>query len=91
VISPAYLMAIPCGRAGPEANAALKLTGELEALDAERYVLPYNIAKIYAAGGNKEKCFLWLEKAYEEGNPDLIELNSEPVLDGCKSTRDFQT
>jgi len=51
---------------------AMRLTGELEALPAQRSVLPYHIAKIYAAGGNKEKCFAWLEKAYEEGNPDLI-------------------
>jgi len=51
---------------------AMRLTGELEALQAQRSVLPYHIAKIYAAGGNKEKCFAWLEKAYEEGNPDLI-------------------
>lgn len=48
----------------------MRLTGELEALPAQRSVLPYHIAKIYAAGGNKEKCFAWLEKAYEEGNPD---------------------
>jgi len=25
--------------------------------------------------------FSWLETAYDQGNPDLIELNSEPVLD----------
>jgi TolB-like protein/Tfp pilus assembly protein PilF len=72
-----------------EMKTAMKLTGELEALEAERYVLPYNIAKIYAAGGNKEKCFLWLEKAYEEGNPDLIELNSEPVFDGLRKDPRF--
>jgi len=25
--------------------------------------------------------FSWLERAYDQGNPDLIELNSEVVLD----------
>lgn len=70
-------------------KTATRLTGELEACEAERYVLPYNIAKIYAAGGHKEKCFAWLEKAYEEGNPDLIELNSEPVFDGLRGNARF--
>jgi hypothetical protein len=34
--------------------------------------------------GNKEKAFEWLERAYAEGNPDLIELNSEPVFDDLR-------
>lgn len=75
--------------AAGEMKAAMKLTGELEAFKAQRYVLPYNLAKIYAAGGSKEKCFAWLEKAYGEGNPDLIELNSEPVFDGLRKDARF--
>src|SRR5215472_13981264 len=51
---------------------AMRLTSEPEALQAQRAVLPSNIARIYASGGNKEKCFAQLEKAYEGGNPDLI-------------------
>lgn len=54
-----------------------------------RYVLPYNIAKIYAAAANKEKVFEWLGKAYDEGNPDLIELNSEPIFDKLRSDPRF--
>jgi len=46
--------------------------------------LPYNIAKIYAAACDKERTLEWLERAYQEGNPDLIELNSEPVFDGLR-------
>jgi Flp pilus assembly protein TadD len=62
-------------------NEAEEIIGGLEKLQGKRYVLPYNIAKIYAAASDKDKAFGWLEKAYEEGNPDLIELNSEPVFD----------
>ena len=76
--------------ASGDMKTAMKLTGELEAFEAERYVLPYNIAKIYAAGRNKEKCFEWLEKAYREGNPDLIELNSEPVFDALRKDARFR-
>jgi tetratricopeptide (TPR) repeat protein len=54
---------------------------ELEKLQEQRYVLPYNIAKIHAASRNADCALEWLERAYHEGNPDLIELNSEPVFD----------
>jgi len=66
-----------------------EITGGLEKLQGKRYVLPYNIAKIYAAASDKDKAFGWLEKAYEEGNPDLIELNSEPVLDRLRTDARF--
>lgn len=75
--------------AAGETKSAMKLTRKLEESSAQRYVLPYNIAKIYAAGGDKEKAFEWLEKAYAEGNPDLIELNSEPVFDGLRKDARF--
>lgn len=68
---------------------AMEIAKTLENLEPPRYVLPYNIAKIHSAAGNKEKAFEWLAKAYEEGNPDLIELNSEPVFDGLRDDARF--
>jgi len=56
---------------------------------AKRYVMPYNLAKIYSVSGNAEKAFEWLEVAYKEGNPDLIELNTEPVFDRIRSDPRF--
>ena len=64
---------------------AENLTTHLQSLQGQRYVLPYNIAKIHAAACNKEMAFYWLEKAYDEGNPDLIELNSEPIFDNIRA------
>lgn len=61
----------------------------LAKLEGKRYVLPYNVAKIYAAAANREKAFHWLEKSYEESSPDLIELNSEPVFDGLRDDPRF--
>jgi len=63
---------------------AQAITQELEASQGERYVLPYNFAKIYAALDDIEKAFVWLEKSYDDGSPDLIELNSEPIFDGIR-------
>ena len=75
--------------AAGEKQTAMRLTDELEKSQAYHYVLPYNVAKIYAAGSDSEKAFAWLDKAYSEGNPDLIELNSEPVFDRLREDRRF--
>jgi TolB-like protein/Tfp pilus assembly protein PilF len=66
---------------------AARITRKLENLRGHRYVLPYNIAKIYAAGNDRTRAFDWLETAYEGGNPDLIELNSEPIFDGLRTDK----
>jgi TolB-like protein/Tfp pilus assembly protein PilF len=68
---------------------AKELLSQLERSQPQQYVLPYNIAKIYAAARNKSKAFDWLDKAYDEGNPDLIELNSEPIFDGIRRDARF--
>ncbi|HVH71555.1 MAG TPA: tetratricopeptide repeat protein, partial [Candidatus Dormibacteraeota bacterium] len=65
-------------------DEAQPILDELESPAGKRYVLPYNVAKIYAAAGNAEKAFDRLETAYKEGNPDLIELNSEPLFDAMR-------
>jgi TolB-like protein/Tfp pilus assembly protein PilF len=75
--------------ASGDINSAQTILDELEKPAGKRYVLPYNIAKIYAAMGDAEKAFMWLETSYKEGNPDLIELNSEPVFDGIRADPRF--
>jgi len=79
-------LAMAYAASGDRANAA-RITRKLENLRGRRYVLPYNIAKIYAAGNDRTRAFDWLETAYEGGNPDLIELNSEPIFDCLRTDR----
>ena len=75
--------------AGGNIEEARTILDELEKPAGKRYVLPYNIAKIYSASGDPDKAFEWLERAYKEGNPDLIELNSEPLFDSLRSDPRF--
>jgi hypothetical protein len=75
--------------ASGNAPLARQVVSRLERLKGKRYVLPYNIAKIYAAARDRGKTFAWLETAYEGGNPDLIELNSEPVFDWLRDDSKF--
>jgi TolB-like protein/Flp pilus assembly protein TadD len=76
--------------ASGDLKGAMRIAKQLESARGRRYVLPYNIAKIHAAAGDRTRAFEWLEVAYEGGNPDLIELNSEPVFDGLRGDRHFK-
>lgn len=74
--------------AGQSAKAQ-DIANELEAHQKEHYVLPYNFAKIYSALGDVDQAFAWLEAAYDDGSPDLIELNSEPIFDQLRTDDRF--
>jgi TolB-like protein/Tfp pilus assembly protein PilF len=56
----------------------------------DRYVSPYNIARIYGAIDDKRRALEWLEKAYGEKNPDLIELTREPSFASLHSDAKFR-
>jgi len=75
--------------AAGQKKPAQQILAKLQQLAGKRYVLPYNVAKIHAAGADSDKAFEWLERAYEGGNPDLIELNSEPIFDGLRGEPRF--
>jgi tetratricopeptide (TPR) repeat protein len=72
-------------------NTALAqpIVDALENPEGDRYVLPYNLARIYAAAGHTMKTFEWLEKAYDQASADLIELNSEPLFDTFRNEPQF--
>jgi tetratricopeptide (TPR) repeat protein len=48
-----------------------------------------NIALVYAALGDKDKAFSWLEKAYQERAGALATLKTEPALDSLRSDPRF--
>jgi TolB-like protein/cytochrome c-type biogenesis protein CcmH/NrfG len=55
-----------------------------------RYVSPYNVARVYGAIDDKPRALEWLERAYREHNPDLIELTREPSFAGLHSDAKFR-
>ncbi len=57
---------------------------------ADRYVSPYNIARVYGAIDDRQSALEWLERAYREHNPDLIELTREPSFAGLHSDAKFR-
>jgi tetratricopeptide (TPR) repeat protein len=81
-------LAQACGASGRHAEMHA-IVAELEQQTDQRYVSPYNMARVYAAAGDDEQTFDWLERAYEDHNPDLIELASEPAFDRIRQDPRF--
>jgi tetratricopeptide (TPR) repeat protein len=54
-----------------------------------RYVSPYNVARVYGAIDDKQRALDWLERAYQEHNPDLIELTREPSFESLRTDAKF--
>jgi TolB-like protein/Tfp pilus assembly protein PilF len=75
------------------AGDKLSMTGiieELGAADGRRYVSPYNVARVYGAAGDGQRALEWLERAYQEHNPDLIELTREPSFASLRADAKFR-
>jgi tetratricopeptide (TPR) repeat protein len=68
---------------------AQKIIAELRRLSKQRYVSPLYIALVYATLGESDNAFVWLEKAYEDHAPWLIELGIEPAWDKLRSDPRF--
>jgi tetratricopeptide (TPR) repeat protein len=73
------------------ANWKGALTNGIEALQTQRKTgrsSAYDIATLYAALGDKDQAFHWLNTAYQERNM-LIGLKTEPMLDPLRSDPRF--
>jgi hypothetical protein len=48
------------------------------------------MARVYGAIDDKQRALEWLERAYQEHNPDLIELTREPSFAGLHVDAKFR-
>jgi hypothetical protein len=69
--------------------AARRIEGELIGSE-KRDVSPYNIARIYGSLAEPDRALEWLVTAYEEHNPDLIEVTREPTLQSLHGNSKFR-
>jgi tetratricopeptide (TPR) repeat protein len=62
-------------------QGAMKGAAEMwEELAQVTYVLPWNVAEVYAYAGNKEKTLDWLEKGVEVRDPNMIAIGVIPLF-----------
>ena len=67
--------------ASGKTGEARRIIEHLQAQSGRHYVSPFGIALIYAALGEKDEAFDWLEKAYRVHDGELFNLQVEPALD----------
>jgi DNA-binding winged helix-turn-helix (wHTH) protein/TolB-like protein len=78
----------PLGRAyaaSGRQREARKILDQLKGLTARRYVMPYHIATVYTALGDKDQAFAWLQKACDERDDRLMFLKVDPFWDSLRS------
>ena len=76
-------------RAGNAAESRKLLAELLEAARRQR-ASGTDIAVVYAALGNREQAFAWLQKAYVAHAHDLLSLDADPWWDGLREDKRFQ-
>ncbi len=79
---PAFLAALVrvYAASGREREARSRLAALLDMAD-QRYVSAYSIGAAYAALGEKDRAFMWLERAFQEGSLELTFIGVEPEMD----------
>jgi TolB-like protein/Tfp pilus assembly protein PilF len=70
-------------------DEALKIIAEMKERSKQQYVSPLGFANIYAALGEKDQAFEYLEKAYAERVPFLRGLKTSRVWDPLRSDPRF--
>ena len=74
--------------AGDRKNA-LRIRSEFEELSRHQHVWPTDAAFFYAALGQNDRAFDWLEKAVQEKDGWLMFLNTDPRLDKLRADPRF--
>jgi TolB-like protein len=70
-------------------SEAQRMIGELKALSGQRYVSSIFIAEIYAALGERDKAFEWLEKGFSERAVGMLFLRIDPIWDTFRTDQRF--
>jgi serine/threonine protein kinase/Tfp pilus assembly protein PilF len=69
---------------------AVKILRELEAERQQGYHSDLDIAAVYVALDDKEQAFYWLERAYQDRDPDMILIKVFPFLDPIRDDPRFK-
>ena len=88
---PSYLAALGHGYAlSGNRHRAQVICAKLQKRATTEYVSSYDIALVYLALGQKQQALDWLNRAYEEDDPNMNFLKVDPTLDDIRSDQRFQ-
>jgi serine/threonine-protein kinase len=71
-------------------SEAERVLANLKEQSKEKYISPYPLATVYAALGEKDRAFEYLEKVYDERSYYVVFLNIDSIFDGLRSDARFQ-
>jgi tetratricopeptide (TPR) repeat protein len=71
-------------------GALKRLLNNLERVSRQRHVPPDVMAYLYESVGDKESAFVWLRKAYDEHNHEIVGLKTDLMWDGLRSDPRFE-
>ena len=83
-----FMLAGGMAAAGHKADA-LRLVAKYEALAQKTYVRPEIIAGVYVRLGDRDRAFVWLNKALQERSPYLLALKVDHQWDPIRSDPRF--
>jgi serine/threonine-protein kinase len=70
-------------------DEALKTLDEMKELSKQRYLSAYLFARVYAALGDKDQAFQWLEKSYQDHAVDLCLFKIDPQMENLRTDPRF--
>src|SRR6266571_6766302 len=89
------VIAHACAKSGKRSRA-MKMLDELTKASYESAgsspavnLSPHSVAEIYAALGQTDQAFEWLNKAYDQHDMQMVSLKVNPTLDGLRDDRRF--
>jgi tetratricopeptide (TPR) repeat protein len=89
--SPLYLAEVAVAYAAARRKAeALQIVEQLRRTSSERYVSPYGLAQTYAALGDRQQTFNWLEAAFTDHAVWMCYLAVDPLFDAYRSDQRFR-
>jgi serine/threonine-protein kinase len=89
---PAFLGAlVRVNAAAGRADLARRTLAELIEAAKQRYVPAYTIGAAWAALGDADQAFEWLERAFQERSLELTFIGVEPEMDGLRADPRFQS
>ncbi|HEY9502502.1 MAG TPA: protein kinase [Pyrinomonadaceae bacterium] len=68
---------------------AMKVVGQMHELAKQRYVPAYGFGIAYAALGDKDQAFQWLERSLQDGGWEITFLKVDPGVDSLRSDPRF--
>jgi adenylate cyclase len=71
-------------------GALNRVLNNLERVSRQRHVPPDIMAYLYESVGDKEWAFVWLQKAYDEHNHEIVGLKTDLMWDGLRSDPRFE-